>query len=83
MDDAGQEVIIAGSEFDAVHLIEDELLLSLPNQVCTDPTCPERPERQFGDADDGEGAANQDNPFAVLEVLKERGRANDGQEQKI
>ena len=64
------EVIVAGSDFDAVRLIEDELILSLPNQVCIDQTCPNRPERQFGEEDmDGE-SSKRDNPFAVLQELK-------------
>lgn len=64
------EVIVAGSDFDAVRLIEDELILSLPNQVCIDQTCPNRPESQFGEEDmDGE-SSKRDNPFAVLQELK-------------
>ena len=64
------DVIVAGTEFDAVRLIEDELILSLPNQVCIDQKCPNRPESQFGDADENGEAGKRDNPFAVLEALK-------------
>ena len=66
------EVIVAGTEFDAVRLIEDELILSLPSQVCADPKCTNRPASRFGDEEEHVDTAKGESPFAVLEVLKEK-----------
>lgn len=64
------EVLVAGIEFDAVQLVEDELLLALPQQVCRDEACPDRPEQEYvapGEEID-EALAG---PFAALAALKE------------
>ena len=79
------DVIVTGTEFDAVRLIEDELILSLPNQVCIDQQCPNRPESQFGDADEDKNengeTGTRDNPFAVLEALKSEAPESGAREQ--
>lgn len=43
-------VVVAGTEFDAAALIEDELILALPGRVCTDSDCPRRPAASYGKA---------------------------------
>ncbi|NKB97943.1 MAG: hypothetical protein GKR90_05535 [Pseudomonadales bacterium] len=67
--DEPQEVMVVGRDFDAVRLIEDELLLSLPHQICEDTKCPQRPARVYKDVGDEEKTI--ESPFASLAMLKD------------
>jgi uncharacterized protein len=70
-DDACEEDLLAISrEFNLLALIEDELLMALP-QVPLHDVCPVQPKMAAHDADfESEGATGKPNPFAVLEALK-------------
>jgi uncharacterized protein len=70
-DDACEEDLLAISrEFNLLALIEDELLMALP-QVPLHDVCPVPPQMAAADADfESEGAAGKPNPFAVLGALK-------------
>lgn len=74
-DDACEEDLLAISrEFNLLALIEDELLMALP-QVPLHDICPVQPKMAAIDDDfesgtDAEGVAGKPNPFAVLASLK-------------
>jgi uncharacterized metal-binding protein YceD (DUF177 family) len=70
--DEVDDVVVTGSEtLDLVELIEDEVLLGLPTQVCIDEACPRRPAMDYGDAETAAAIeANRESPFAVLKDLK-------------
>jgi uncharacterized metal-binding protein YceD (DUF177 family) len=65
-------LVVAGVNLDMVELVEDELLLALPDRVCTDDDCAHMPVMRFGEAagDDvdtqGSGKASRRFPFAGL-----------------
>ena len=60
--------VLDGDEVRVTDLIEDDLILALPHQVCDEPhTCPNRPALEYGDADEAEQARSErTNPFAAL-----------------
>jgi uncharacterized protein len=69
--------VLTEDDVSIVDLIEDDLLLALPVQVCEEyEQCPRRPDLSYP-ADDGTGANETDparpNPFGVLAGLKNRG----------
>jgi uncharacterized protein len=74
-DDACEEDLLAISrEFNLLALIEDELLMALP-QVPLHDVCPVQPKMAAVDDDfefgaDADGVAGKPNPFAVLAALK-------------
>lgn len=74
-DDACEEDLLAISrEFNLLALIEDELLMALP-QVPLHDVCPVQPKMAAVDDDfefgaDADGVAGKPNPFAVLASLK-------------
>jgi uncharacterized protein len=70
-DDACEEDLLAISrEFNLLALIEDELLMALP-QVPMHDICPVQPKMAAVDEDfEAEGNAGKPNPFAVLAALK-------------
>jgi uncharacterized protein len=70
-DDACDEDLLAISrEFNLLELIEDELLMALP-QVPMHDVCPVSPKMAAVDEDfEAEGGAGKPNPFAVLAALK-------------
>lgn len=70
-DDACEEDLLAISrEFNLLALIEDELLMALP-QVPLHDVCPVQPQMTAMDDDfDAEGSDGKPNPFAVLAALK-------------
>ncbi len=76
-DDACEEDLLAISrEFNLLALIEDELLMALP-QVPLHDVCPVQPKMAAVDDDfesgaDANGVAGKPNPFAVLASLKGR-----------
>ena len=41
-------LVVSGANLDVAELIEDELLLALPERVCTDDDCVHIPEMRFG-----------------------------------
>ena len=66
-DQAGDDALViavVGAQFDAVALVEDELLLALPGRVCTDPDCAHRPPAGYGEATPEPGK-----PLAGLKAL--------------
>ena len=69
-DHAKIDLINVGETLNEVELVEDELLLSLPVQVCRDLQCANRPQRTFGQHEDEEGRK-----FEALEALKAQFRS--------
>jgi len=69
--------VLTEDEVLVIDLIEDDLLLGLPNQVCDAyDACPNRPELIFSGADaagSDEKEPARPNPFGVLAGLKNRG----------
>ena len=74
---AGAENIIvaSGHELDVAELIEDELILQLPRQVCFDESCIHKPVMQFYEAgveSQSDLPADRQLPFQGLKELVER-----------
>ena len=73
-------LVVAGANLDMVELVEDELLLALPERVCTDDDCIHIPVMRYGDAagNDADTQRSEEGsrrfPFAGL---KEAIRASD------
>lgn len=68
-------VVVVGDTLDVAALVEDELLLQMPREVCTDLQCPRRPDMCYGDAATDTDLAvvtERPNPFRVLSTLKEQ-----------
>ena len=69
--------VLTEDDVSIVDLVEDDLLLALPSQVCNAyDACPNQPELVFPAADGagvGEKEAARPNPFGVLAGLKNRG----------
>ncbi len=68
-------VVVVGDTLDVATLVEDELLLQMPREICTDMQCARRPGMCYGDSEteaDMVRAAERPNPFEVLNVLKEQ-----------
>lgn len=69
--------VLGDDEVSIVDLIEDDLLLALPNQVCVAfDACPKRPALFYpadGMPAGDDAAAERQNPFDVLAQLKNRG----------
>ncbi|XOV81602.1 MAG: YceD family protein [bacterium] len=63
-------IVVSGPQLDILELIEDELLLRLPSQVCADNACGNRPALSYGD--DQAGPVDTYKPFAALAELKLR-----------
>jgi len=81
----GQNVVVVASPvLNELELIEDELLLQLPQKTCLDENCQYRPKSSYGDGNIRNGSSGEsnkasevhtqlkedDNPFAVLGVMK-------------
>lgn len=66
-DQSEEDVLAMSSSFDAMALIEDELLMELPVAPRHE-TCPERVKSAVADPEFGQ--AQPQNPFAMLEKLK-------------
>lgn len=69
-DDKLDIIVVTGPQLDILELIEDELLLRLPSQVCTDTTCGNRPALSYGE--DQGLSADTYKPFAALADLKQQ-----------
>jgi len=67
-DESEEDILVFSRDFDALALIEDELILSLP-LVPMHPLCPESPPMSAADPE-FEAAAQRPNPFGVLSGLK-------------
>jgi uncharacterized protein len=67
-DESEEDILVFSRDFDALALIEDELILSLP-LVPMHEVCPETPPMSVSDPD-FEAAAQRPNPFGVLAGLK-------------
>ncbi|MCR9261353.1 MAG: YceD family protein [Pseudomonadaceae bacterium] len=69
-DDQLDIIVVSGPGLDILELIEDELLLRLPSQVCVDRLCANRPALSYGE-DEGP-ATDTYKPFAALAELKQQ-----------
>jgi uncharacterized protein len=69
-DEAEEDILVLDRDFDALALIEDELILSLP-LVPRHDVCPE-PLPQPESAAEGDPQEAQPHPFAALAALKKR-----------
>jgi DUF177 domain-containing protein len=60
--------VLDGDEARVADLVEDDLILALPHQVCDEPlTCPNRPALEYGEVDAAEQTSGEPkNPFAAL-----------------
>ena len=67
-DEAEEDILVISRDFDALALIEDELILSLP-LVPLHEVCPEQVPMSVADPE-FEAAAQRPNPFGVLAGLK-------------
>ena len=69
-DDCEEDLLAISREFNLLALIEDELLMALP-QVPMHDSCPVQPKMAAADEDfEADGNAAKANPFAVLAALK-------------
>jgi uncharacterized protein len=79
-DECEEDLLAISREFNLLALIEDELLMALP-QVPMHDSCPVQPKMTVSDADfEGEAAAvgaGKPNPFAVLAALKGKARGEE------
>jgi len=69
------DVLVAnGPEISIVQIIEDEILLSLPERLCLSDPCERAPGLEYPalghEAGDTEAAEDEENPFSVLRGLK-------------
>ena len=67
-DEAEEDILVISRDFDALALIEDELILSLP-LVPLHEECPEEMPMSVADSE-FEDAAQRPNPFGILVGLK-------------
>lgn len=68
-DDSDEDLLVMTPQFDALEVLEDELLMALPLVPMHD-VCPRTPAFRAGEADMVELAAEKPNPFAALAQLK-------------
>lgn len=68
-DDSEEDVLAMSNSFDAMELIEDELLMELPVAPRHD-LCPEPVKSAVADPEFSQDTAVRQNPFALLEKLK-------------
>ncbi|MEM9624358.1 MAG: YceD family protein [Pseudomonadota bacterium] len=78
-----QPIIVADGHLNVVELVEDELILHVPNRVCFDADCTRRPVMEFGPVEPQGGTSSStrpeaDNPFAVLRDLQLGGSGDGG-----
>jgi uncharacterized protein len=67
---SGVDVLVAEADSVTIaQLVEDELILGLPERACTEEPCPHAPALHYP-ASGGEGKEPDDNPFRVLSELK-------------
>jgi uncharacterized protein len=63
------DVLVAnGDAVTIADVVEDEIILSLPERLCTQTPCPHAPALDY--PADAAGEPAEDNPFRVLSVLK-------------
>jgi uncharacterized protein len=67
-DESLEIIVVSGPQLDILELVEDELLLHLPSQVCDDSACDKRPALSYGE-DDLSVSADTHRPFAALAGL--------------
>ena len=71
-DDCEEDLLAISREFNLLALIEDELLMALP-QVPMHDICPVQPKMAAVDENfESDGSAGKPNPFAVLAALKDK-----------
>jgi len=67
---SGADVLtVDGDSVTVAQIVEDELILGLPERLCIEEPCPLTPALSYP-AEDSEKTASDDNPFRVLSVLK-------------
>ena len=70
---------MSGANLDVAELVEDELLLSLPERVCTNEDCVHMPEMRYGEMTVGDSADQVSTeglkrfPFAGLKEAMQAG----------
>ena len=73
-DDSAQGIDVIevdGSNVAPLELVEDELILSLPQRVCIEEPCARMPAMRYGTpGPDAGGDADDEHPFAALKALK-------------
>ena len=67
-------IVVSGSELNELELVEDELLLRLPSQVCSDTECERRPALTYGP---DVPAQDTHRPFAGLDELRRANKLNE------
>ncbi len=66
--DTLEPYVLDGDEVRIRDLVEDDLILGIPHEVCRDgDSCPNRPRFEYGDPEGNSGGSN--NPFASLADL--------------
>jgi uncharacterized metal-binding protein YceD (DUF177 family) len=73
-DEAQSIIVISGPELNELELVEDELLLRLPSQVCSDTECERRPVMTYGP---DVPAQDTHRPFAALDELVRANKLNE------
>ena len=78
LDQASTSTIsVVGEDLDVAALVEDEVLLQLPSNVCLDDGCEMRPDLSYAPPGAGQNDGDsldltvRESPFAVLEQLKQ------------
>lgn len=67
-------IVVAGERLDVPGLIEDELLLSIPERVCIDEDCPRRPARSAG----APVVETQNGLAGLAQLIKDKRRSSQG-----
>jgi len=70
--DGGDVLVVEGETVAIADIVEDELLLGLPDRLCREDPCPYAPALSYPTEGAGvaDGAAAATNPFSVLSKLK-------------
>ena len=75
LEDESQSIIVtSGPELNELELVEDELLLRLPSQVCSDTECERRPALTYGP---DVPVQDTHRPFAGLDELRRAHKLNE------
>lgn len=80
-DDELDLIIVTSPELNEVELVEDELLLRLPSQVCVDTDCERRPVMSYGPLDE-DLTTDTHRPFAALAQLQRNAQTTSGSEDE-
>lgn len=73
-EDSDEDILVLSRDFDALELLEDELIMALP-PIPKHAQCPQTPRFEAVDDDFSTEETSKPNPFAVLQKLKGEGGA--------